>query len=233
MLEVSKVRVYGWEPAVRGTRNPMNSWEKSDSDFSCKTCKGCYYESEMQTTEGDGVVDCWCNNTALRIGPNDLALLTRLANAGPDHGKFLRMITVYIDINAPLYWWKEYDTYKVGTVANSCSTMHKIHEKPFTFDDFSHEHLNEPSMQLLEAIIDLLNRNRKFYIETKDKKFWHQMIQLLPTSFNQLRTAELNYAVIKNMYHARKNHKLDEWHTLCRAFENLPYAKELIIGETK
>lgn len=233
MIEVSKVRVCGWEPAVRGTRNPMNSWEKSDSNFSCETCDGCYYEGEKITTEGYGVVDCWCNNTALRIGPNDLALLTRLANAGPDHGKFLRMITVYMDINAPLYWWKEFDTYKVGTVANSCSTMHKIHAKEFTIDDFSHEHLTEPSSQLLDSIIDLLNFNRGMFIETKDIVYWRQMIQMLPTSFNQLRTIEMNYEVVRRMYHARKNHKLGEWHTLCREFENLPYAKELIIGEKK
>ena len=233
MIEVSKVKVYGWEPAIRGTRNPMNSWDKSDSDFSCKVCDGCYYENQKNRTEYLDAVDIWCNNTALRIGPNDLALMTRLANAGPDHGKFLRMITVYMDINAPLYWWKEFDTYKVGTVANSCSTMHKIHAKEFKLADFSWEHLNEPSVQLLEAIIDYLNFNRKSFVETKDKKYWHQMIQLLPTSFNQLRTVELNYEVVRRMYHARKNHKLDEWKALCGEFEKLPYAKEFIIGGTK
>lgn len=234
MIEVSRVRVYGFEPAVRGTRNPMNSWEKSDSDFSCKICDGCYYENEKQTTEFNDTVDCWCNNTALRIGPNDLALLTRLANAGPDHGKFMRMITVYMDINAPFYWWKEFDTYKVGTVANSCSTMHKIHAKEFGVDDFSVERVSgEAGKQLIYAIVDYLNYNRKMYNETKDKSYWENMIQLLPSSFNQLRTVELNYAVIKNMYHARKNHKLEEWKTLCREFEQLPYANELIIGGTK
>ena len=207
MIEVSKVRVYGWEPAIRGTRNPMNSWSKSDTIY--------------------------CGEFAPEIGPNDLALLTRLANAGPDHGKFLRMITVYMDINAPFYWWKEYDTYKVGTVANSCSTMHKIHAKELTVDDMSHEELDEAGLQLMEAIADYINYNRNAFNETKDKKYWKRMIKLLPTSFNQLRTVELNYAVIKNMYHARKNHKLDEWHTLCREFENLPYANELIIGGTK
>lgn len=227
MIEVSKVRVYGWEPTIRGARNPLNSWSKSDTDFS--------YGAVTETAT--------CGNSAIVhpvVGPNDLGLMTRLATAGPDHGKFLRMITVYMDINAPLYWWKEYDTYKVGTVANSCSTMHKIHAKEFTLDDFSHEHLTlyDPEGEIcrdwlgdLEDLIDDLNLARKLFLETNDKKYWWQMIQLLPTSFNQLRTVELNYEVVKRMYHARKNHKLDEWHTLCEVFEDLPYAKELIIGE--
>ena len=235
MIEVSKVRVVGWEPAVRGTRNPMNSWEKSDSNFSCETCDGCYYESEKITTEGYGTVDCWCNNTALRIGPNDLALMTRLANAGPDHGKFLRMITIYMDINAPLYWWKEFDTYKVGTVANSCSTMHKILSKEFELEDFSHEHLCEWAKGELECVIEHLNHYRYKYnnYEVNEgytkKDCWWQMIQLLPSSYNQKRTVQLNYQVLKSMYHARKNHKLDEWIDFCKWCETLPYFKEICI----
>ena len=221
MLEVSKVKVYGWEPTIRGTRNPMNSWEKSDTDFSfgavtgIAKCGGCSIEHPL-------------------IGPNDLGLMTRLANAGPDHGKFMRMIKVYMDINAPLYWWKEFDTYKVGTVANSCSTMHKIHAKEFTLDDFSHEHLTDGALTALKSVIvPQLNADRCEFLKTRDKMYWWQMIQLLPSSYNQLRTVELNYEVVKRMYHARKNHKLDEWHTLCEAFENLPYAKELIVGGAK
>ena len=254
MIEVSKVKVCGWEPAIMGARNPMNSRDKSDSDFSCKVCDGCYYENQKNRTEYLDTVDIWCNHTALRIGPNDLALMTRLANAGPDHGKFLRMITVYMDINAPLYWWKEFDTYKVGTVANSCSTMHKIHAKEFTIDDFSHEKLARPALTPLRHTIDILNVYRELFVEWDDKNdntknallvglsegeeynkkwAWEQMIQLLPSSYNQLRTVELNYEVVRRMYHARKNHKLDEWRTLCGEFEKLPYAKELIIGGTK
>ena len=220
MIEVSKVRVYGWEPAIMGARNPMNSWSKSDTDFSYGAV------TETATCGGSKIVHPV-------VGPNDLALLTRLANAGPDHGKFLRMITVYMDINAPLYWWKEFDTYKVGTVANSCSTMHKIHAKEITLDDFSHEHLDWKCRDVLEKLIEQLNVNREDFVNTKDKSCWWNMIQLLPTSFNQLRTVELNYEVVKRMYHARKNHKLDEWHTLCRVFERLPYANELILGGNK
>ena len=208
MIEIGKVRIYGWEPAISGARNPMNSWAKSDTIY--------------------------CGEFAPEIGPNDLALLTRLANAGPDHGKFLRMITVFIDVNAPFYWWKEYDTYKVGTVANSSSTMHKIHEKEFGVDDFSVERVTgEAGRQLIYAIVDYLNYNRKMFNETKDKRYWENMIQLLPNSYNQFRTLELNYEVVRRMYHARKNHKLKEWRDLCREFEKLPYANEFIIGGTK
>ena len=235
MISVSKVRVQGWEPAIRGARNPMNSWSKSDTDFS--------FGAVAETAK--------CGDTTIVhpiIGANDLNLLTRLANAGPDHGKFMRMITVYMDINAPLYWWKEFDTYKVGTVANSCSTMHKIHDKEFTLDDFSHEHLsnrlatyvrgtnhttNYDYLVMLEQTIGSLNLARTMFLVTKDKEYWWQMIQLLPSSYNQLRTVELNYEVVKRMYHARKSHKLDEWRTLCGEFEKLPYARELIIGGTK
>jgi hypothetical protein len=230
MIQLDNISVMNFENAIRGMRNPLNSWDRSDSDFSCQSCAGCYYENDGNRSEADGVVDVWCNHTALRIGEKDLELAMKLANAGSDDRKFLRQIIVSVDITAPLYWWKEFDTYKVGTVANSCSTMHKIHAKEFTVDDFSHEHLTESSKQLLEAIIDLLNYNRKLFVETKNKTFWHQMIQILPTSYNQLRTVTLNYEVLHNMYHARKNHKLDEWRELCKHIEALPYS-QLITGE--
>lgn len=206
MLRIEKTIIDGWEATIRGMRNPLNSWDKSDTRF-----------------------DWNCGKTI--VGENDLALMKKLAKAGDDHAKFLRMIIVTCDITAPLYWWKEYDTYKVGTVANSCSTMHKIHAKEFTIADFSWEHLNEPSLQILDALIDVLNFNRKLYLETKDKKYWWQMIQLLPTSYEQKRTVQLNYQVLKNIYHSRKNHKLDEWHTLCEWIETLPYFKEICVNE--
>lgn len=220
MIVIENEYVYGWEAAIRGARNPMNSWHLADSTF----------EGGM----------AW-------LGPNDQKLLRNLANAGPDHGKFLRMITVTADITAPLYWWKEFDTYKVGTVANSCSTMHKIHAKEFTHEDFSHEHLldddtgvqiecgncgyfgNANPVGVLELVIGALNHYRSLFLLSKDKRYWWQMIQLLPTSYNQRRTVLLNYAVLKAMYHARKNHKLDEWRHFCRWCESLPYS-ELITG---
>lgn len=200
MLEISNVEIVGWEHAIRGMRNPKNSWDRMDS-----------------------VED--------NLGANDLNLMTTLSNAGNDHGKYLRMIAVYCDINAPLYWWKEYDTYKVGTVANSCSTMHKIHAKEFTLDDFSHEHLIKgSSLIILDGVINLLNQYRNEFITTNNKEYWWQMIQLLPSSYNQKRTVMLNYAVLKNMYHSRKFHKLDEWHTFCEWVETLPNS-ELITKE--
>lgn len=211
MIKIEKTDVYGWESAIRGMRNPMNSWDKSDSTFE-------YAYGAMHT---------------FKIGGNDLELMKRLSNAGSDHAKFLRMINVTCDITAPFYWWKEYDTYKVGTVANSCSTMHKIHAKEFELSDFSWEHLNERSLRILEAIIDLLNSNREKYLETKDKKYWWQMIQLLPTSYEQKRTVQLNYAVLKNIYFARRNHKLDEWHAFCEWIEKLPYFKAICDGGIK
>ena len=204
MIKIENTDVYGWEAAIRGARNPMNSWEKSDTVF--------YSEY------------------APALGDNDQKLLRNLSHAGPDHGKFLRMITVTLDITAPLYWWKEFDTYKVGTVANSCSTMHKIHAKEFTQDDFSHEHLDRFGINILRQIVALLNFNRGKYIETKDKAYWWQMIQILPSSYNQRRTVLLNYQVLKSMYHARKNHKLDEWREFCRWVESLPHS-ELIADE--
>ena len=208
MLKIENVDVHGWEAAIRGARNPMNSWDKSDT---------LYDDIPVY------------RNTVL--GPNDHKLLRNLANAGPDHGKYLRMITVTLDITAPLYWWKEFDTYKVGTVANSCSTMHKIHANKFRWEDFSFEYLLPgESVAFAEHLIDGLNFYRNLYIETKDKIYWWQMIQLLPTSYNQRRTVFLSYAVLRTMYHARKNHKLDEWHVFCDFIRSLPYS-ELITGE--
>lgn len=229
MLKVENVEVLGWEHAIRGMRNPKNSWAKSDSGPECP------YEKEKCCGE------CQQN---FCIGPNDKQLMMALRNAGTDHRKFMRMITVYLDITAPLYWWKEFDTYKVGTVANSCSTMHKIAEKEFTLDNFSCEHLLSywgeekvnptiiypcTPMQHLNQTIACLNVCRKKYLETKDKKYWWQMIQLLPSSYNQKRTVMLNYEVLANIYKSRRHHKLDEWHTLCDRIESLPYSA-LITG---
>ena len=224
MIEIEEVKTYGWEQAFRGMRNPKDSWRLSDSDFDFPSCQGCPHQDK----------DCNYIEHCIVLGKEDLRLGNLLANAGTDHGKFLRMITVYMDITAPLYWWKEYDTYKVGTVANSCSTMHRIHAKEFTPDDFSHEHLfngfgEGMYKDQLRSTIDCLNQARKLFLKTKDKKYWWQMIQLLPTSYNQLRTVSLNYAVLRNMYHARRNHKLDEWHVFCEFIESLPYS-ELITG---
>ena len=227
MLKIENTEVVGWEAAIRGMRNPMNSWDKSDSRFSlledCGDCTHCNLRFDE------------CNEQ--QIGPNDLDLMTRLRNAGTDHRKFMRMITVYLDVTAPLYWWKEFDTYKVGTVANSCSTMHKIADKEFTLEDFSIEHLNDDrsaevsNLEWFEYLIIHLNRDRRKFIETKDKQYWWQMIQLLPSSYNQRRTVMLNYEVLANIYKSRRNHKLDEWHTFCDWIESLPYS-ELIIGKT-
>ena len=219
MLKIENESVSNIARAIYSARNAMNSWDKSDSDL----------EKDI-------------------VGFNDLALAKRLRNAGTDHRKFMRMITVTADITAPLYWYKEYDTYKVGTVANSCSTMHKIAAKEFTLEDFSHEHLTRRSEERLEDMVDTLNFYRNLYLnggtdsvsdsdqkdyEPKDKEVWWQLIQLLPSSYNQRRTIMLNYEVLTNIYHARKNHKLDEWITFCNWAETLPYAKELIIGEEK
>lgn len=234
MLKIENAEVLGWEHAIRGMRNPMNSWEKSDSERK--------YEN-IRDSEG-----------YLVIGLNDLDLMKRLRNAGTDHRKFMRMITVYVDLIGPLYWWKEFDTYKVGTVANSCSTMHKIAAKEFTLEDFSYEHLIDKEVfayplgggwrglspiEILNATIELLNNARKYYLSMekqkvpkaseKAKEIWWQMIQLLPSSYNQRRTVMLNYEVLANIYKSRRNHKLDEWHTFCDWIEGLPYS-ELITG---
>jgi hypothetical protein len=220
MIKIDRTEVFGWESAIRGMRNPMNSWDKSDSE--------CYVDLNPVVDKG----------AEYRIGKNDLSLMQKLIKAGSDHSKFMRMINVTCDITAPLYWWKEYDTYKVGTVANSCSTMHKIHAKEFTLDDFSHEHLTlyDPEGEIcrdwlgdLEDLIDDMNIARKLYLETNDKKYWWQMIQLLPSSYNQKRTVQLNYQVLKNIYFSRRNHKLDCWHTFCDWMLTLPYFKEVCV----
>ena len=241
MIKIEKTNVFGWEAAIRGMRNPMNSWDKSDS-FQCDGI-GCRFELCPSYNPSDG--GCSLENQFV-IGFNDMDLMKRLRQAGTDHRKYLRMIHVQADVTAPLYWYKEYDTYKISTVANSCSTMHKIAEKEFTLWDFSCEHLNDDceacnivfgdhsdyltSLDILKYTIEGLNYWRRRYLTTKDKDDWWQMIQLLPTSYNQKRTIDLNYENLINMYHARKNHKLDEWHDFCDWIESLPYAKELIIG---
>lgn len=235
MIKIENVEVMGWDHAIRGMRNPMNSWKKSDSGI----CKG--------GDDGIGCENCanqeYCThafNRSWQLGKADHDLMMRLAAGGPTHAKYRRMIMVYVDITAPLYWWKEFDTYKVGTVANSCSTMHKIAAKEFTMDDFSHEHLfisrNVPnqfrttSKDWLLKTIQILNDWRKLYLKTKDKRYWWQMIQLLPSSYNQKRTVMLNYEVLAGIYPMRKNHKLDEWVEFCKWIETLPYS-EIIIGE--
>ena len=241
MIKFENTEVMGWEAAIRGMRNPMNSWDKRDSGIcfdtvACHTCRADrnHCKSRMENKE-------------FVVGYDDMNLMTRLRNAGTDHRKFMRMITVYVDITAPLYWWKEFDTYKVGTVANSCSTMHKIHENEFKLEDFSHEHLiDEPiyahdgldsdeerifSTGLLNDTIFCLNVFRKKFLETKDKKYWWQMIQLLPSSYNQRRTVMLNYEVLANIYKSRNNHKLDEWSVgFMDWIKSLPYS-ELITGK--
>lgn len=211
MIKIENTEVIGWEAAIRGMRNPMNSWEKSDSERK--------YESWHDMSGGE-----------FTIGPNDHDLMMRLAAGGPVHAKYRRMITVYCDITAPLYWWKEFDTYKVGTVANSCSTMHKIHEKEFTLEDFSTEHFIESSLPGFKSMIDYINVCREEYLNTKDKKYWWQMIQLLPSSYNQKRTVMLNYEVLANIFEYRKSHKLDEWVIFCKWIESLPYS-EIITEE--
>lgn len=251
MLKIENTEVIGWKTAIRGMRNPKNSWEKSDSGW----------DAHIPPLELRNQVDWkrWAEHYKVvqdngehtyDIGPDDRDLMTRLRNAGTDHRKFMRMIAVYLDITAPLYWWKEFDTYKVGTVANSCSTMHKIAAKEFTLDDFSHEHLlsmanndagdalflNDANNiridgdDLLGLTVNVLNYYRGRYIKTKDKRYWWQLIQLLPSSYNQRRTIMLNYEVLANIYKSRRNHKLDEWHTFCDWIETLPYS-ELITGK--
>lgn len=209
MITVDIIEIGGWRAAIRGARNPKNSWSKSDSvyfpgqDYSC----------------------------CVRIGPNDMKLLQNLANAGPDHGKYLRMIQVYCDVTGPLYWYKELDTYRMGVEKNSCSTMHKIHAEPITMSDFSHDKLNLLGVNMLKTLVDQLEANRRLFLENKDKKFWWQLIQLLPSSYNQRRTYMFSYAALRNIYHARKNHKLDEWREFCDFIRMLPYAAELITNE--
>lgn len=253
MIKIEKEKTYGWEEAIRGMRNPMNSWDRSDSrfDLDCDrlACRDCPEYGDCNPEHFD--------TYKTYIGPNDHDLMMRLAKCGRADAKYRRMITVYVDITAPLYWWKEFDTYKVGTVANSCSTMHKIHAKEFTLDDFSHDHLystmgeSYEAMDCLANVIECLNKYRNLYSEANEKlknrdltgaerkhvaaqqkHWWWQMIQLLPSSYNQKRTVMLNYEVLNNMYHSRKNHKLDEWRDFCAWIKTLPYS-ELITGEVK
>ena len=198
MIKIENIDVYGWDAAIRGARNPMNSWDRMDSGY---------------------------NNGEFEIGENDYKLLKNLTIAGPEHRKWNRMVTVTMDITAPLYWWKEYDTYKVGTVANSCSTMHKIQAKAFTLNDFSIEHLDYVCLDTMKVVIKRLNRNRTLFNETKDKFYWWQMIQMLPTSYNQKRTVHLNYEVLGSMYYQRRHHKLDEWVEFCNTIKTLPYSE--------
>lgn len=206
MIDFNRVYVMNLENAIRGARNPMNSWARSDS----------YYDENGQYI----------------LGENDLSLAKRLRNAGTsDHRKYLRQVMLSVDITAPMYWWKEYDTYKVATVANSTSTMHKIHSKPFEIDDFSHDHLTENGLKVLRAFVDEMEKIRLEYVETKDKALWYDLIQLLPSSYNQMRTCTLNYETLINIYKSRKHHKLDEWRSFCEWIETLPYAKELITAE--
>lgn len=241
MIKTSKIQVFNFEGAIRGMRNPMNSWGKSDSYFVSK---------EFCEDERSLLLAVTCGGTAPLIGENDLALMKKLAKAGTEHRKYLREIFVSLDIEAPLYWWKEFDTYKVGTTANSCSTMHKIHSKEFTFDDFSHEHILDyelpkedgcviwndcgdmllTPMDILAYTIAMLNVARSKFLETKDKKYWWQMIQLLPSSYNQKRTVTMTYENVLAMIRQRENHKLDEWRTLVEIFKTLPYIEELVDG---
>ena len=241
MIKIENVEVTGWEHAIRGMRSPMNSWKKSDS----------HQKYEYVGSDPFSETEYIFVTKDYEIGPNDQKLMMTLRNAGTDHRKFMRMIAVYLDITAPLYWWKEFSTYKVGTVANSCSTMHKIHAKEFVWEDFSDEHLDDErnvlencneyqlgdhywpeytSRDILNLTIYALNYYRDLYLQTKDKQYWWQMIQLLPSSYNQKRTVMLNYEVLANMYKSRRDHKLDEWHTLCDWIKDLPYS-ELITNE--
>lgn len=224
MIKVGVSDVWGFEHAIRGMRNPMNSWNKSDSRYGCEdgVCDNCYYSNK-----------CKCCYRYYIPGKNDMELMRKLYKAGTEHRKFLRQIFVSMDILAPLYWWKEFDTYKVGTVANSCSTMHKIHALEFLLDDFSHDGLTTESLEVLKAVVSCLNICRKKYLETKDKMWWWQMIQLLPSSYNQLRTVTMNYENVVSMIHQRENHKLDEWREFVKCLRDLPYLERIIEVEQK
>ena len=240
MLKIEKTDIHGWEAAIRGARNSFNSWDKSDS-------AACYFCRDNDTNPGfcdDGLYDKTIvlsnpDGSCFEIGPNDQKLMKKLAKAGPSHAKYRRFITVTMDVTGPLYWWKEMDTYKVGTVGNSCSTMHTIADKEFELEDFSCEHLisDEPiptrvysAKDMMEATVANLNLFRRLYLDTKDKKYWWQMIQLLPSSYNQKRTLLVNYEVLANIYHQRKEHKLDEWRTFCEWIKGLPMS-EIITGK--
>ena len=245
MIKFENTQVVGFESAIRGMRNPMNSWDKSDSDQGCNKYKKEYEVCKYCDSFNNEYEHGLCKPMKFVIGENDLDLMKKLRTAGTDHRKYLRMINVYVDITAPLYWWKEFDTYKVGTVANSCSTMHKIQGKEFTLDDFSHEHLDEDNLDYLGETCLRLNYYREKFngcavskfvtseeCKQKKKDYWWQIIQLLPSSYNQKRTVILNYEVLNNMYQARKSHKLDEWRVgFIDWINTLPYTKELITGE--
>lgn len=231
MIKVEDIEVYGWEAAIRGMRNPKNSWEKSDSHQ-------CHEGCPMVECEDEPAIGCNDGKYGYCIGVNDLDLMKRLYKGGTEHRKYLRMITVTMDITAPLYWWKEFDTYKIGTVANSCSTMHTIHKNEFTLEDFSHEHLGSEviingeqyniALETLQHTITVLNTFRQWFIETRGKQYWYQMIQLLPTSYNQKRTVTMNYENAANMIHQRTGHKLDEWREFVKVLEKLPYLSEIM-----
>ena len=252
MIKIENISTYGWETAIRGMRNPMNSWDKSDS-YLCKKCINCEVDPSDCPIDGTGEdIDKYYSNGCYIIGENDMKLMKSLFKGGTEHRKYLRFINVTMDITAPLYWWKEFDTYKIGTNCNSCSTMHKIHAKEFTLDDFSCEHLIDTdkveivkedwvdvspdesgydewdAIEFVKMIVRALNVYRGRYLETKDKKYWWQMIQLLPTSYNQRRTIQMNYEVAVRMIEQRKNHKLDEWHDMVEVLLNLPYMKKIM-----
>ena len=253
-IKFEHTEVVGWEAAIRGMRNPMNSWAKSDSvfDIDVDIDNATYIGFDLNRKRKEGKFDIpYGASTDVVIGPNDLDLMKRLVKAGTDHRKFMRMIVVYADITAPLYWWKEFDTYKVGTVANSCSTMHKIADKEFTLEDFSTKHLYSDELDFFKELVDRLNGVRELYLESKKKEDWWQMIQLLPSSYNQKRTVMMNYEVLANIYKSRRNHRLDEWAehdpmiigmdtdegswsfmSFCDWIKTLPYS-ELITGETE
>lgn len=264
MLKIENVEVTGWEAAIRGMRNPMNSWAKSDTLFFDQ------FDTDIEGVPTDAwyhdickedhSVEPWTVGNSMELGPDDHRVMMLLAKEGSVDAKYRRMINVTLDITAPLYWWKEFDAYKVGTVANSCSTMHKIHAKEFTLDDFSHEHLisienlfdkneNEQDIPLIgiemedsgalvqdpldifNHTISMLNRCRTMFLETKDKRYWWQLIQLLPSSYNQRRTVQVNYEVLAGIYPKRKDHKLDEWHTFCDWIKTLPYSEIITLEE--
>lgn len=244
MIKLENTDVFGWEAAIRGMRNPMNSWDKSDSDFSCSECiagdDSCYYYGDVNHVEDDIYDHNWCDHTKLYIGNADLKLMQNLAKAGSDHAKYLRMINVTVDITAPLFWYKEFDTYKVGTVANSCSTMHKIMDRDFTADDFSYDTITKFDDGYIEIMLQALNQFRDVYVNYDDykeqnmiedgvtkKDVWRMLIEALPSSYNQRRTVQMNYQVLWNMYNARKNHKLHEWLDFCKWVETLPYFKKI------
>lgn len=217
MIKFTNTDVYNFENALRGMRNPLDSWDQNDTET-----------RYWGITHSTGKKSC---RSEERVGPNDMRLAQNLRRAGTDHRKYLRQILVSVDIEAPLYWWKEFDTYKVGTVANSCSTMHTLHKKPITEELFSYEKLDGWRLIEFKKFVEGLDMAREEYLKTKDKDMWYQLIQMLPSSFNQLRTVTFNYEVILSIYHARKNHKLEEWHDFCRWAEGLPYFKEMCLGD--